>query len=163
MIRLDHFFFNESSFKMPTELQSVVKLILVLSNRQASVERGFNVNKTVLKVNINEKSVVSLELLIHHMQQTEAKETCKSCPLAVRVKMVNNRKRVPSKMNVTKQLCEACGNLHQGSEVEKKNDMRLVITGIGVKRKSEEEREEFKFWIRQSTFWKRNEESYSEQ
>ena len=73
MIRLDHFFFNESSFKMPTELQSVVKLILVLSNRQASVERGFNVNKTVLKVNINEKSVVSLELLIHHMQQTEAK------------------------------------------------------------------------------------------
>ena len=41
--------------------------------------------------------------------------------------------------------------------------MRLVITGIGVKKKSEEEREEFKFWIRQSTFWKINEESYSEQ
>ena len=77
--RLDHFFFNESSLKMPTELQSVVKLSLVLSNRQASVERGFNVNKTVLKVNMNEKSVVSLELLIHHMQKTEAKKTCKSC------------------------------------------------------------------------------------
>ena len=148
---------------MPTELQSVVKLLLVLSNRQASVERGFNVNKTVLKVNMNEKTVVSLELLIHHMQKTEAKKTCKSCPLAVRVKTVNNRKRVPSKMNVTKQLCETCGNLDQGLEVEKKNDMRLVITGIGVKRKSEEEREEFKFLIRQSTFWKRNEESYSEQ
>ena len=89
---------------MPTELQSVVKLLLVLSNRQASVERGFNVNKTVLKVNMNEKSVVSL---IHHMQKTEAKKACKSCPLAVRVKTVNNRKRVPSKMNVTKQLREA--------------------------------------------------------
>ena len=91
---------------MPTELQSAVKLLLVLSNRQASVERGFNVNKTVLKVNMNEKSVASLELLIH-MQKTEAKKTCKSCPLAVRVKTVNNRKRVPSKMNVTKQVREA--------------------------------------------------------
>ena len=66
-------------------------------------------------------------------------------------------------MNVTKQLREACGNLDQGFEVQKKNDMQLVITGIGVKKKSEEEREEFKFWIRQSTFWKRNEESFSEQ
>ena len=45
---LDHFFFNESSFKVPTELQFVVKLILILSHGQASVERGLNVNKTYL-------------------------------------------------------------------------------------------------------------------
>ena len=48
--RLDHFFFNEFSFKMPRELQSVLKLILVLSNGQLSVEIGFNMNKTVPKL-----------------------------------------------------------------------------------------------------------------
>ena len=50
--KLDHFFFNESSFKMPTVLQSVMKLIL--SNKQGSVERGLNVNKTLLNVSKNE-------------------------------------------------------------------------------------------------------------
>ena len=44
---------------MPTELQSVLKLILVLSYGEASVERGLNVNKTVLKDTMSGKSVVS--------------------------------------------------------------------------------------------------------
>ena len=52
---------------MRTELQSVVKLILVLSHGQASVGKGFNVNKTVLKVDMNEKGVVSHKLIIDHM------------------------------------------------------------------------------------------------
>ena len=66
--RLDHFFFNEFSFRMPTELQIVVKQILVPSHGQAIVERGFNVNKSVLKVDMNGKSVVSRKLIIGHMQ-----------------------------------------------------------------------------------------------
>ena len=69
--RLDHFFFNESSFKRPTELRSVVTLILVLSNGQASVERGFNVDKTLLRVNKNEKSIVPRKLIIDKMQKNQ--------------------------------------------------------------------------------------------
>ena len=38
---------------MPAELQYFVKLILILSQGQASVERGFDVNKAVLNVNMN--------------------------------------------------------------------------------------------------------------
>ena len=53
--RLNYFFFNESAFKMPTELKSVLKLILVPSHEQASVKRRFNVNLTILKGNIIEK------------------------------------------------------------------------------------------------------------
>ena len=51
--RLNHFFSDETSFIMPAELQYFVKLILILSQGQASVERGFDVNKAVLNVNMN--------------------------------------------------------------------------------------------------------------
>ena len=67
--RLNHFFSNESSFKTPTELKSVVKLNLVLSLGQASVEREFKVNKTVYEVKMNEKSVVLHKSIIDHMQK----------------------------------------------------------------------------------------------
>ena len=33
------------------------------------MERGFNVNKTFLKVNMNEKSVVPRKIIIDHMQK----------------------------------------------------------------------------------------------
>lgn len=54
---------------MPAELQYFVKLILILSQGQASVERGFDVNKAVLKVNMNEKSVVSHKLIEDRIQK----------------------------------------------------------------------------------------------
>ena len=56
---------------MPTELQSVLKLILALSHGQASVERGFNVSKTVLRVNMSDKGAVSCKLIIDHMQKNK--------------------------------------------------------------------------------------------
>ena len=46
-----------------------MKLILILSQGQASVERGFDVNKAVLKVNMNEKSVVSHKLIEDRIQK----------------------------------------------------------------------------------------------
>ena len=39
---------------VPAELKSILKLVLVLNHGQVSIERGFNVNKTILKVNMNE-------------------------------------------------------------------------------------------------------------
>ena len=47
---LDEFLFQ---LKLPSELKSTSKLIFVLNHGQASVERGFNINKSVLNVNIS--------------------------------------------------------------------------------------------------------------
>ena len=70
--RLDHFLFNKFSFKMSTELQSVLKLILVLSNRQKRLEGGFNDNKSVLKIRKKEKSVISPRLKLNNMQKSRS-------------------------------------------------------------------------------------------
>ena len=56
---------------MPTELQSLTKQILVLSRGHESIERGSNVNKTILKFNMNEKSVVSRKLIIDQNVDSE--------------------------------------------------------------------------------------------
>ena len=44
-----------------------MKVILTLSHGQASVERGFSINKSVLKVNITEESIVSKKIVRGHM------------------------------------------------------------------------------------------------
>ena len=67
--RLDAFYFDEMSFKMPAQLTSILKLVLIFSHGQSSVERGFNVNKDVVKVNLQEKSVISRKMIIDHMQK----------------------------------------------------------------------------------------------
>ena len=57
------FFFQLVSFTISAELKSILKSVLVLSHGQASIERGFNVNKTILTVNMNEKSVVARKII----------------------------------------------------------------------------------------------------
>ena len=172
--RLDDFFFNESAFKMPTELQSVLKLILVLSHEQANVERGFNVNNIVLNVNGSEKSVVSRKLIIDHMQKNNLlPSTIELTNKLIRsVKTARQRYQLDPEQQkknakhdegnqhleilsseikdvIQKKLLllEACENLDQEfvniiSEAEKKNDIRLVMKGNGLKRKGEEKRKE---------------------
>ena len=67
--RLDDFFFQKSTLKISNELKSILKLVLVISHGQASVKRGFNTNKSISKVNLSEKSMVSRKMIIDHMQK----------------------------------------------------------------------------------------------
>ena len=67
--RLDDFFFQKSTLKIPNELKSILMLVLVISHGQASVERGFNTNKSISKVKLSKKSVVSRKMIIDHMQK----------------------------------------------------------------------------------------------
>jgi len=67
--RLDDFFFQKPTLKIPNELKSILKLVLVISHGQASVERGFNTNKSISKANLSEKSMVSRKMIIDHMQK----------------------------------------------------------------------------------------------
>ena len=68
--RLDGFFFQKSTLKIPNELKSILTLVLDISQGQASVERGFNTNKSMSKVNLSEKSMVSRNVIIDHLQKT---------------------------------------------------------------------------------------------
>lgn len=47
--RLGKFFFQNPNFLLPSEIQSVINLVLVLSHDQTSIERGFNISKSLLK------------------------------------------------------------------------------------------------------------------
>ena len=73
--RLDNFFFQVVTFTIAAKLKSILKLVLVLSHGQASIERGFNLNETILKVNMNEKSVIAREIIIDHMQKNNLNPT----------------------------------------------------------------------------------------
>ena len=49
---LDEFYFNNTDLQSFKELSFLVKTILTLSHGQASAERGFTVNNTVINVNM---------------------------------------------------------------------------------------------------------------
>lgn len=66
--RLDELFYqflNEN--KSYTILWDVVKQLLLLSHGQASVERGFSINKELLLENLKEKSVVAQRVIHDHI------------------------------------------------------------------------------------------------
>ena len=65
--KLDVFYFQTIGLDKYKELKYVMKVILTLSHGQASVERGFSINKSVLKVNITEESIVSKKMVRDHM------------------------------------------------------------------------------------------------
>ena len=67
--RLDKFYFHSANLLLSPEIKSIIKLILVSNHGQASVERGFNTNKSVNKVNISQDSIITRKLIIDHMQK----------------------------------------------------------------------------------------------
>ena len=75
-IRLDNFlalFLNEVSKYVA--VWKVAKIILTLSHVKSGVERGFSVNNEALKVNMQEKSLVSLHLIYYdHLISSSSQE-----------------------------------------------------------------------------------------
>ena len=67
------FFFNNVEIKLPKELASSLKIVLVLSHGQASVERIFSVNNTIMKDNLKSESVTARKVIIDHMRSKELK------------------------------------------------------------------------------------------
>lgn len=65
--RLDDFYWQYLNLKKYQNLAEVVKIILTLSHGQASVERGFSVNKTLLVENLSEVGLVSQRVIHDHM------------------------------------------------------------------------------------------------
>ena len=69
--RLDYFYQRELSDKDEhKELYDVIKRILVLSHGNAEVERGFSVNKNLLRDNLSEESLIA-QRLVHQAIPTD--------------------------------------------------------------------------------------------
>ena len=69
--RLDYFFRSELSGKDEHEdVYNIVKRILVLSHGNAEVERGFSVNKNLIRDNLSEESLIA-QRLVHQAIPTD--------------------------------------------------------------------------------------------
>ena len=67
--RLDDFLFCKPTLKIQNELKSILTLVLFISQWQANVGMGFNTRKSISKVNLSEKSIVSRKMIIDNMQK----------------------------------------------------------------------------------------------
>ena len=65
--RLDELFFHCLGIQKYKDLSYVVKIILTLSHGQASVKRGFSINKSLVKVNMKEEAIVAKTIIRDYM------------------------------------------------------------------------------------------------
>ena len=66
--RLDTFYWSHiENMKSIEKVAEVLKIVLTLSHGQASVERGFSVNKSLLVENLSAKSLISQRIVYDHM------------------------------------------------------------------------------------------------
>ena len=66
--RVDEFFSTHMTGENNAALFDIVKVLLVLSHGQASVERGFSVNKEIEVENLHEHSLVAQRIICDHLR-----------------------------------------------------------------------------------------------
>ena len=66
--RIEEFFIKHMSAESFPKLLTVVKLLLLLSHGQASVERGFSVNKETIADNLSKKTPVGRHVVCDHVR-----------------------------------------------------------------------------------------------
>lgn len=62
------FYEHMAGNKQPVQVWSVVKLLLLMSHGQATVERGFSVNKEVAVENLKERSFIAQRIIRDHIE-----------------------------------------------------------------------------------------------
>ena len=70
---LDDLYFNQLHIDKYKELASVLNILFAISHSQASVERSLNLNKAILKDNIEQASVRSWRLIKDHFNMRNVK------------------------------------------------------------------------------------------
>lgn len=71
--RLDDLYFDNLGILKFKKLASIVSLVLTLSHGQASVERGFSQNNSVLQVNQSADTIISKRIIKDHMLANDLK------------------------------------------------------------------------------------------
>ena len=70
---LDEFFGNLLLGKSHAQVLSVCQIVFVLSHGQSFTERGFSINREVLDVNMQEKSLTSQRIVYDTLQDSDQK------------------------------------------------------------------------------------------
>ena len=97
--RLDEFFFTTMSVQKYKDLSFVLKIVLTLSDGQASVERSFSVNKSVLDVNMKEESMVARKVIRYHMSSNNLQPHT----IEISKAMINSYKSARQKYEIYKE------------------------------------------------------------
>ena len=95
--RLDEFYFSSvGELDEHPQLCKVIKMVLTLFHGQASVERGFNINRAMLQPNLMSKSLTSQRLVYDHMKahNSNAESVVITKQLRDSVKMAQNQQRI---------------------------------------------------------------------
>ena len=72
--RLDYFFRSELGDKVEHhDLYEIIKMMLVLSHWNAEVERGFSINKNLIRDNLSEESLIA-QRLVHQAVPTNGRK-----------------------------------------------------------------------------------------
>ena len=112
------------------ELSYLLKLILVLSHGQASVERGFSLRNSSLKDNISDLSTYSKRVIIDHMISNKIKASTMefSTPMMVSYKSARTKYEV-AKQKVTKEESQSKLLKVQINEIKAKiSEIRKTVT-----------------------------------
>lgn len=73
--RIDSFYYDIiGAKKQYSHLWKVIKIVLTLSHGQASVERGFSLNKEIVVENLKEESLVALRLVCDELKSVDLHE-----------------------------------------------------------------------------------------
>lgn len=70
IMKLDKFFHPFFEKKKYPELWNVLKILLILSHGQASVERGFSINKNIEVENLSENSYIAQRVVCDHVKNS---------------------------------------------------------------------------------------------
>ena len=124
--RLDEFFGNLLLGKSHAELLSVCQIVFVLSHGQSFTERGFSINREVLDVNMQEKSLTSKRIVYDTLQDSDQKiheinstqDLRKHCRLAYQ-KYKTEMERITNENKQTEQTIERKLKLDEIESVKK--------------------------------------------
>ena len=124
--RLDEFFGNLLLGKSHAELLSLCQIVFVLSHGQSFTERSFSINREVLDVNMQEKSLTSQKIVYDTLQDSDQKiheinitqDLRKHCRLAYQ-KCKTEMERITNENKQTEQIIKRKLKLDEIESVKK--------------------------------------------
>ena len=170
--RVDEFFFHKIGVhKNYPELSSVIIIILILSSGQAFTERGFSVNKPLLKVNMKDDTVVARRFVKSYLKNKDVdphtiaitsamvKEVKKAnMRYTIHLEEEKNKKKLSGENTEKQKICSELQSISENCELltetvkalnqkefakkaEEKNNLQFLTEGNAMKRKAEEKTE----------------------
>ena len=112
-MRLDDFYFKDIKLAKYPDLAAIFKLLFTLSHGQASVERGFSINKTVLEDNISTNAIVGRRYVKDHLLSNNLKPHTVNITSEMKVAFKFSSQRYQMKLEEERNKKEKQASIHQ--------------------------------------------------